>query len=243
MGIFGKSQNKTGGETVVVDDRLKHIGFIMDGNGRWAKKRMMPREYGHREGAKVFEDISEYCGSIGIKAVTVYAFSTENWKRPDNEVGAIMKLFSAYLFKALDSMMKKDIHIVFLGDKSVFSESDRALMDRIERESVNNSKRLNIAVNYGGRDDIVHAVNKAIESGETHITEEIISRNLYTHDCPDPDLIVRTGNEMRLSNFLLWQSAYSELYFTETLWPDMRHADVDEAIRVFYSRKRRYGNV
>lgn len=221
----------------------RHIAFIMDGNGRWAKKRHMPREYGHKVGAEVFQKITEYCGDIGIHAVTVYAFSTENWKRPKNEVDAIFKLFDDYLTKAVANMMEKDLRIVFLGDKGIFSEKLRKRMEDIEQASKNNGKILNIAINYGGRDEICHAVNKCIEKGIVNITEKDISQNLYTADSPEPDLIVRTGGELRLSNFLMWQSAYSELYFTDTLWPDMTSEDVDEAVRAFSSRNRRYGGV
>ena len=241
MSIFKKKTPVA--EKVVIDERLQHIAFIMDGNGRWAKKRGMPREFGHRAGAKVFRDLSIYCGDIGIKNVTVYAFSTENWKRPQKEVDAIMVLLEEYLFEALDTMKERDAQIHFLGDKSPFSDIFRELMDKTERESVENHRVLNIALNYGGRDEIVHAANIAFKEKNGEISEEDIERHLYTSHCPPPDLIVRTGGELRLSNFLLWQGAYSELYFTDKYWPDMRSDDVDEAVRVFYSRVRRFGGV
>lgn len=221
----------------------KHIAFIMDGNGRWAKKRLMPREYGHKVGAQVFQKITEYCGDIGIHAVTVYAFSTENWRRPQNEVNAIFKLFDEYIEKAAKSLSEKNIRVIFLGDKSVFNEGLRQKMEKLERDSINNEKILNIAINYGGRDEICHAVNECIKQGITNIAESDISAHLYTSQSPEPDLIVRTGGEYRLSNFLMWQSAYAELYFTDTLWPDMTSEQVDEAVRVFQSRNRRYGGV
>lgn len=221
----------------------KHIAFIMDGNGRWAKKRLMPREYGHKVGAQVFQKITEYCGDIGIHAVTVYAFSTENWRRPQNEVNAIFKLFDEYIEKAAKSLSEKNIRVIFLGDKSVFKEELRQKMEKLEHDSINNEKILNIAINYGGRDEICHAVNECIRQGITNITESDISAHLYTSQSPEPDLIVRTGGEYRLSNFLMWQSAYAELYFTDTLWPDMTSKQVDEAVRVFQSRNRRYGGV
>lgn len=221
----------------------KHIAFIMDGNGRWAKKRLMPREYGHKVGAQVFQKITEYCGDIGIHAVTVYAFSTENWRRPQNEVNAIFKLFDEYIEKAAKSLSEKNIRVIFLGDKSVFKEELRQKMEKLEHDSINNEKILNIAINYGGRDEICHAVNECIKQGITNITESDISARLYTSQSPEPDLIVRTGGEYRLSNFLMWQSAYAELYFTDTLWPDMTSEQVDEAVRVFQSRNRRYGGV
>ncbi len=221
----------------------KHIAFIMDGNGRWAQKRLMPREYGHKIGAQVFQKITEYCGDIGIHAVTVYAFSTENWRRPKNEVNAIFRLFDEYIEKAAKSLSEKNIRVIFLGDKCVFSEELRHKMEKLECDSAENEKILNIAVNYGGRDEICHAVNECIKQGIANITENDISQRLYTSQSPEPDLIVRTGGEYRLSNFLMWQSAYAELYFTDTLWPDMTYAQVDEAVRVFQSRHRRYGGV
>ncbi len=239
--IFKKKESAK--PELCIDERLQHIAFIMDGNGRWAKKRGMPREYGHTQGARVFKDLTEYCGDIGINTVTVYAFSTENWKRPEAEVNAIMKLFVDYIYEALEVMMKRDICIRFLGDRSVFDKKIVDLMDKVENGSKDNTKHLNIAINYGGKAEIVHAVNEALKEGVTEITEGDIESRLYTHLSPMPDLIVRTGGEMRLSNFLMWQSAYSEFYFTDTLWPDMKNEDVDKAVMDFYSRKRRYGGV
>ncbi|MBQ8697143.1 MAG: di-trans,poly-cis-decaprenylcistransferase [Clostridia bacterium] len=229
--------------TVVDTAGINHIAFIMDGNGRWAKKRGMPREYGHKVGAKVFRNLVEYCGDIGIGCVTVYAFSTENWRRPENEVRSIMNLFREYLDDAIRTMMEKDIRIVFLGDKGIFPEDIRETMLGIERDSEGNTRRLNIAMNYGGRDEIAHAVNLLIAEGVESVTEDMISERLYTLDAPEPDLIVRTGGELRLSNFLMWQSAYSELYFTDTLWPDLTEADVDAAVAEFNRRTRRFGGV
>ena len=226
-----------------VDERLQHIAFIMDGNGRWAKKRGMPREYGHSVGSKTFERVVRYCGDIGIRTVTVYAFSTENWKRPEKEVQAIMGIFREYLATALKKAEDYRIHLMFLGDRSVFPENVRVLMDRLERETAHHPLTLNIAINYGGRDEIVHAVNTLIAQGKTEITEEDISANLYTAHCPPPDLIVRTGAEQRLSNFLLWQAAYADFYFCDTLWPDMDEEAVDAAVAAFYERKRRFGGV
>ena len=222
---------------------LRHIGFIMDGNGRWAKKRGLPREMGHKAGADVFKKITEYCLSLGIEVVTVYAFSTENWKRPKAEIDGIMKLFVEYLHDGLDKDWKTKAKIVFLGDTSVFSSETKELIDAITKKSSHYPQTLNIAMNYGGRDDIVHAVNALIEEGVEKVSESDIARKLYTGSQPDPDLIVRTGGEYRLSNFLTWQSTYSELYFTKTLWPDMRAKDVDEAISFFNSRQRRFGDV
>ena len=221
----------------------RHIGFIMDGNGRWAKKRGMPREYGHRFGAETFRKVMEYCGDIGIEAVTFYVFSTENWKRPQKEVDSIMKLLNKYLDECEEKVMKNNVRFVFLGDKSVFHEDMRAKMIDIEEKSKNNKSIINLALNYGGRDEIATAVNKLIAEGKTRVSEADISAALYTADSPELDLIVRTGGDMRISNFLLWQSAYAELYFTDILWPDFSTADVDAAINNFMSRKRRFGGV
>lgn len=227
---------------MTVDEKLTHIAFIMDGNGRWAKKRGMPREYGHSEGAAALKRIVRYCGDIGIKVVTVYAFSTENWSRPKNEVDRIMSLLDAYIDEATRDLEKNKIKYVFLGDKSAFSPEVAARMNELERISDQYELRLNIAVNYGGRAEIVNAARKLAAEGK-EISEQTISDALYTAGCPDPDLIVRTANEKRLSNFLLWQSAYAEYYFTETLWPDISSVDVDAAVKDFYSRGRRFGGV
>ena len=228
---------------IQVDERLQHIAFIMDGNGRWAKKRGMPREYGHTVGVKKFERVVRYCGDIGIRAVTVYAFSTENWKRPQHEVQAIMGLFNEYLDRAQKMADENQTQVVFLGDKAIFPLNVRERMELIEKNTAHYPRTLNVAVNYGSRDEIVHAVNTLIAQGKTEITEDDISANLYTAHCPPPDLIVRTGSEQRLSNFLLWQAAYAEFYFCDTLWPDMDDAAVDAAVEAFYARKRRFGGV
>ncbi len=215
----------------------------MDGNGRWAKKRGMPREYGHRFGAETFRKIMEYCGDIGIEAATFYVFSTENWKRPQKEVDSIMKLLNKYLDECEEKVLKNDARFVFLGDKAVFPEDMRSKMIDIEEKSRKNKKIVNLALNYGGRDEIAMAVNKLIAEGKTRVSEADISAAVYTADSPELDLIIRTGGDMRISNFLLWQSAYAELYFTDTLWPDFSTADVDAAINNFMSRKRRFGGV
>lgn len=220
----------------------RHIAFIMDGNGRWAKKRGMPREYGHAQGAKVFRRIVEYCGDIGIEVVTVYALSTENYiKRPKNEINTILGLFEQYLGDAERDAAGRDLRVCFIGDRSIFAPEIAERMAALERATQNRSRRLNVAINYGGRAELTAAVNKLIAQGKTSVTEEDIDSALYTAGCPEPDIIVRTGAEMRLSNFLLWQSAYSELYFTDTLWPDMNEQEVDKIVADFKSRKRRYG--
>ena len=223
----------------VVDEKLRHIAFIMDGNGRWATKRGLPREYGHKKGVEVFKEITEYCHKIGVKCVTVYAFSTENWKRPKREVDAIMSLLDEYL----DKSSSEDVRVQFIGDVSVLDAKLKAKIKSVEEKTANGSSILNVALNYGSRAELVNAYNKLMSSGKQNVTEQDINDALYTYNCPDPDLIVRTGGDLRISNFLLWQAAYSELYFTNTLWPDMTHKDVDQAIEDFFSRKRRFGGL
>ncbi len=240
FGIKKKTKKRT---KIMADQSLQHIAFIMDGNGRWAKKKGMPREYGHKKGAETMKNIVRYCGSININCVTVYAFSTENWKRPEKEVNAIMELLGQYIDYLYTVMDKDDIQIHFLGDKGRFTPTLRERLEKAEYDSRNNKKILNVALNYGGRDEIVHAVNSLIKQGKTEITEDDIEENLYTSHCPPPDLIVRTAGEIRTSNFLMWQGAYSELYFTDVLWPDFSEKDVDLAVEEFYKRTRRFGAV
>ncbi len=226
-----------------LDEKLTHIAFIMDGNGRWAKKRGMPREHGHRFGVQAFKGILEHCRKIGLKTATFYAFSTENWKRPPKEVNAIMRLMDKYLAEIEKDLEKYDFRIIFLGDKGVFDEKRRERMERLERMSAGKEQILNIALNYGGRDEIVHACNRLLSQGKQSVSEEDISASLYTSGSSDPDLIIRTGGDLRISNFLLWQAAYAELYFTECLWPDFGADELNLAIEDFYKRKRRYGGV
>ncbi len=240
MALFGRKKKK---ETVAVDERLQHIAFIMDGNGRWAQKRGMPREFGHSYGASTFKKISRYCEKIGLRYVTVYAFSTENWKRPKKEVDTIMKLFEEYIDNCFAETAEDNVHFRFIGNLDIFPDRIREKMDRIDRETAHKAFILNIAVNYGGREEIVHACNTLIKEGKQEITEEDIATHTYTPDLPDPDLIVRTGGDLRSSNFLLWQSAYAEYYFTDVLWPDFSPEDVDAAVAEFNRRKRRFGGV
>lgn len=225
-----------------VDGSLRHIAFIMDGNGRWAQHRGLERSEGHKAGVKVFERIAYDCFDIGLDAVTFYAFSTENWKRPPEEVRTIMGLLSRYLDRNSKDLIKRCIRFRMLGDKSGLDENLRKKIDILEERTSGFEKTLNVAINYGGRDEIVRACRVLAQSGE-EITKESFSRALYTGDCPDPDMIVRTAGEKRLSNFLLWQSSYSELYFTDTLWPDFGDDDLGAAIDDFYSRRRRYGGL
>ncbi len=221
-----------------------HIGIIMDGNGRWAKKRGLPRQAGHPVGAETFRTISTYCKDIGIKYLTVYAFSTENWKRPAEEVNAINGLLKKYLLEAREKLVSEDIVLNFLGDTSVYGDDIKALIDETSKMNTDHGKLIcNIAINYGGRAEIVNAVNKLIKNGAESVTEDEISDALYTSGQPEPDLIIRTGGEYRTSNFLMWQGAYSEWYFTPTLWPDFKTSDIDKAIEDFNKRNRRYGGV
>ena len=222
---------------------LKHVAFIMDGNGRWAKARGKKREYGHTEGAKAFERVVEYCGRVGVTAVTVYAFSTENWKRPKDEVDKIMSLLEKYLDRVLVKVSEYDVRIKFIGDRAPLSEKLKEKIEKTEKSTEHKSMLLNVALNYGSRAEITAAVNKLIKEGASDVTEDDISRALYTGGAPDPDLIVRTAGEERLSNFLMWQAAYSELYFTDVLWPDITDADVEKAINNYYKRTRRYGGL
>jgi len=237
-----KEITSAGARELIARGGLTHIAFIMDGNGRWAKKRGLPRPAGHTRGAAVFRQIARYCRDIGIKYVTVYAFSTENWKRPEAEVRAIMKLLSEYLADAEKIADEERVCVRFVGDLSVFDEEFRRRAARLYEVSSVYPAVLSIALNYGGRREIAAAAAKLAAEGR-EITPESISGALYTAGIPDPDLVVRTGGEKRLSNFLIWQSAYAELYFTDVLWPDMTGKDVDEAVYDFYGRQRRYGGV
>ena len=227
-------------ETLVKQSRLRHIAFIMDGNGRWAKKRMLPREAGHKVGADNFKTIVRYCKKIGMECCTVYAFSTENIKRPKREVEALFRLLISFIEEAAD---EEDIEFRFIGEPGELGELIGARTKQLEDNTRGRPYRLNIAFNYGGRAEIVRAVNRLIAEGKTSVTEDDISANLYTADRPEPDLIVRTGAEMRISNFLLWQAAYAELIFTDRLWPDYSTSDVDDAVREFASRSRRFGGL
>ncbi len=222
---------------------LRHVAFIMDGNGRWAKKRHLPREFGHKKGAKNFQNIIDHCAKIGIRYVTVYAFSTENWRRPQKEIDAIMSLLSEYLDMVETDSKTKDIQFVFLGDKTPLPEELRGRMQKVEEETRGRKFMLNIAINYGGRDDILHACNKLLEAGKQKVSEEDFSRALYTAHAPNPDLVIRTGGDCRISNFLLWESAYAEYYFTATLWPDFSSKELDQTINAFSARHRRYGGL
>ena len=230
-----------------------HVGVIMDGNGRWAKQRGLPRSSGHIEGAKNFRRIGEYAGDLGIKHISFYAFSTENWSRPQQEVAAIMDLFGDYLEEArdrLDENIEKGIRLRFLGDKSRIDPRLVKLMDFVEDATKEMTKvNLNIAVNYGGQQEILHSVQKLAakaakgELAPENITLEDIESGLYTAGQPPVDLVIRPSGEQRLSNFLLWQSAYAEFWYSDVLWPDFTTDDFDRALLAFEKRNRRFGGV
>lgn len=230
-------------EALSLDGRLSHIAFIMDGNGRWAKRRGLPRKAGHAAGAEACRRVFRRCRELGITTVTVYAFSTENWQRPKDEVDALMALFDKYLDELLADLDAYDARFVFLGERDRLPAALRDKMTVLERRSAERGSAytLNFAINYGGRDEILHAANAAIAEGKTTLTAADIEAHLYTET--DPDLIVRTAGEQRLSNFLLWQASYAEFYFTDRLWPDMDAQDVDLAARAFLERTRRFGGV
>lgn len=248
MALFRKNKNNDLDHLQIL--LPSHIGIIMDGNGRWAKKRGLPRKAGHSAGAKTFRKITRYCSDIGIKYLTVYAFSTENWKRPEDEVKSLMKLFKSYLEEALADFKDDSIVVKFIGDKSKFDEDLRNLMVENEESSKDRDGMvLNIAMNYGSRDEIIRAVKNictdVMDSKlfKDDIDEEIFSDYLYTSGQPDPDLIIRPSGEYRISNFLLWQSAYTEFVIMNKLWPDFEKSDLDEALKIYSSRNRRYGGV
>ena len=228
---------------LIFEKNLRHVAFIMDGNGRWAKKKGLPREYGHTVGAKTFRRVMSYCFDCGIECVTVYAFSTENWKRSEREVSALMTLFSAYVDTAYEDLAKNDIRIYFVGDRERLPEKLVKKIEDLEAKSAGGRRILNIALNYGARDEILQAVNRLLKEGASQVDEATFKEYLYTAASPDPDLVVRTAGEQRLSNFLLWQAAYSEFYYTDTLWPDMDEKELDRAFAAFGGRVRRYGAV
>lgn len=233
------------------EDLPEHIGIIMDGNGRWAKKRALPRKYGHREGAKAFRKIVEYCDKIGLHYLTVYAFSTENWKRPKDEVDSIMQLLEQYIDEAFDHKNESDgVRTKFIGDMSALSPVLQEKIKRIEALGEGKSGLLvNVALNYGGRYELVHSMRALAEMvrdqkiAPEEIDEAMVSDHLYTAGQPDPDLIIRPSGEERLSNFLIWQAAYSEFVFMDVLWPDFKPEHLEEAIRIFNQRHRRFGGI
>lgn len=220
-----------------------HIAIIMDGNGRWAKKRGLPRTLGHREGAASLRKVITHAAELGVKYLTVYAFSTENWKRSQEEVSALMFLFKSYIKNEEKNIIKNNIRFMVSGRTDNVSPTLlKAIHQLEEKSSKNTGLTFNIAFNYGGRAEIIDAVNKVIKSGAENITEEEFGKYLY-NNLPDPELLIRTSGEMRISNFLLWQIAYSEIYITDTLWPDFDEAELEKAIENFNKRDRRFGGV
>ena len=237
MGIFKKNRTER--------NLPRHIAIIMDGNGRWAKKRALPRTAGHLVGSKKLKEIAKYCNKIGIQYLTVYAFSTENWRRPKEEVDTIMDLFRDYLKDTYD-IRNENIRVRFLGDRKGMPDDLVELMNAAEQDSKDcTGLTVFIAVNYGGRDELAHAVRDIVNSGISaqEITEDTISAHLYAPDCPDPELIIRPSGEYRLSNFLIWQAAYSEFWYSDVLWPDFSTKDLEKAIDDFNRRNRRFGGV
>ena len=245
--MFGRKKH-----SVLLPDADKfprHIGIIMDGNGRWAKKRMLPRSAGHAAGSENFKTIARYCNKIGIEYLTVYAFSTENWKRPKAEVDGLMDLLRKYL-KDSTNFKAENIRLRFIGELSALPEDIRELMRQAEYDSKDATGLVvNMAVNYGGRDEIVHAVKaicRDVQNGTLsidEINESTVSKRLYLSDEPEPELIIRPSGELRLSNFLVWQSAYAEFWYSDVLWPDFKPHDLDKALRDFAKRDRRFGGV
>ena len=226
-----------------------HIAIILDGNGRWAKKRGMPRSYGHVKGCENLEDICEVAKELGVKYLTVYAFSTENWKRSKEEVDGLMKLFRNYLKKCIKISQKNNMRVKVIGDVSAFDPDIQESIAKLEHFSKDFTElHFQIALNYGSRDEITRAVNRMLEDQkagklETPVEEETISNYLDTAGIPDPDLMIRTSGEQRLSNYLLWQLAYAEFYFTDTLWPDFNKKELEKAVEFYQSRDRRFGGI
>ena len=226
----------------------RHIAIIMDGNGRWAKKRGMPRPMGHRAGSETFRRIATYCRQIGVQYLTVYAFSTENWKRAEDEVSAIMGLLKKYLLEALETMERERIRICFFGDLSRLSPELQTLVAQaVEKSSHYTGCQVNLCLNYGGRDEILRAARAFAEDclagrcTPDTLTERQFETYLYSAGIPEPDLIIRPSGEIRISNFLLWQSAYAEYYFTDILWPDFTPEELEKAIASYQARSRRFG--
>ena len=245
MNLF-KKQGKA--EEIDLSNLPRHIAIIMDGNGRWAKKRGMPRTAGHAVGAETFRTVATYCRDIGIDYLTVYAFSTENWKRPKEEVDAIMGLLEKYLGESIEKMEADRIRLKFFGDTSVLSPKLQELIARTDAISATlTGFQANVCLNYGGRDEIVRAARayaEQVKNGAVNDIDEARFGNLlYSAGIPDPELIIRPGGELRISNFLMWQSAYSEFYFTDTLWPDFGPAEINAAIAAYQQRDRRFGGV
>ena len=241
MGLFRKRGNTAG--QVDMSRLPRHIAIIMDGNGRWAKKRGLPRTAGHKAGAETFRDIATYCRELGVEYLTVYAFSTENWKRPKDEVDTIMELLEQYLQEAINTMERDHIRLKIWGDTAALSPKLQQMVAQTNTISTHyEGFQANICLNYGGRSEILRAARLCAEAGEEW-TEENFGKYLWSAGIPDPELIIRPSGELRLSNFLLWQCAYSEFCFCDTLWPDFDRAALDRAIIDYQGRDRRFGGI
>lgn len=222
----------------------QHIAFIMDGNGRWAKKRLMPRKVGHKEGVEAMRRVVDWCERKGIGYVTFYAFSTENWARPQEEIDALFQLIDKFAQKEMQAYIKRGFRVRILGDLTQLPTKTRELLEQIIRDCERNTGLcVNIAINYGGRQEIVQAVNRILRSGLREIDMQMLNDCMYTGGMPDPDVIVRTGGEKRISNFLLWQCAYSEFVYLDTYWPDVDDAVLENILTEYASRDRRYGKI
>lgn len=234
---------KSSTQTILEYTRIpRHIAVIMDGNGRWAKKRLLPRVMGHKRGLDALENMVKRCAELGVQYLTVFAFSTENWRRPEDEVSFLMGLFLQALQKQVQRLHENNMRVKVIGNRSRFSEAIRQGIADAEALTANNTGlTVTVAADYGGRWDILQAVNKLVAAGAAEVTEEALAAQLMLAGAPEPDLFIRTGGETRISNFLLWQSAYTELYFTETLWPDFDDAALDAAVQSFQKRERRFG--
>jgi len=250
MKIWNKNNKKNVYDSINMNKVPTHIAIIMDGNGRWAQLKGMPRALGHRAGVEALREVVKSCDALGVKYLTVYAFSTENWKRPQTEIGILMSLLKEYVRKELDELHDNQVRIRVLGHIGQLPQDVReAIHKACEKTKENTGLTLNLALNYGGRNELVHAVKQMVhevQTGtlETHqIDEGIFERYLFTAGCPDPELLIRTSGEMRLSNFLLWQAAYSEIVVVNECWPDFNEKSLLEAIRIYQNRERRFGGI
>ena len=251
-GLFHRVRLKRAVQTIQPGDPglPRHVAIIMDGNGRWARKRNLPRTAGHEAGLQAARAITQECVRLGIKYLTLYAFSTENWKRPKQEVSFLMNLFYQSLQQVATELHNEDVRIRFIGNKDQLPAKLTALITEVEARTAQNKKlTLNLAINYGGRSEIIRAVRELVKKAQKEglapetITEEQFARFLFTTDQPDPDLLIRTSGEQRISNFMLWQTAYTELYFTPTLWPDFGPAEFRAALAAYKKRSRRFGGI
>jgi len=251
METFKQKQKKTAKRLGLIPEQIpRHIAIIMDGNGRWAQRKSLPRVMGHRAGAKIIERVALFCVDLGIESLTLYSFSTENWNRPKSEINALMHIHSEYLVEIRPVLMKNNVRLIHLGrKKGLPAQVLNDLEDTMEETSANTGMILALALNYSGRSEIMDATKKIAQEYKKgklrleDIDEKCISQNMYGSKLADPDLLIRTANEMRISNFLLWQISYSEFYITKTLWPDFKNTSLEKAIRAYASRKRRFGTI